>query len=314
MAKIAGTVTTTDIKGNREDLSDMIYNISPTETPLLSAAGKDDADAIFTEWQIDALATADGANFQPEGNVNTFALPAMTTRVGNVCQISDKTAIVSGTVDAVKKAGRKNEMGYQMAKRSKELKRDIATIMTANQAAASADPRKTGGILAWLKTNVSLGATGVNPVYTTSPTGTRTDGTQRAFTEVILKAVLSSMFDNGAEGKNIYMSGTQKQVFSTFTGQYAKTFDTSKIGPSAIIASADVYVGDFNTLKVVPNRFQRSRDVLIIDPEFLKIAYLRPFHTEALAKDGDANKRVIRAEWALKVLNEAAHGLVADLT
>src|SRR3954470_12354856 len=126
MAKLAGTVLQSDIKGGREDMSDMIYNISPTDVPMFTAAGKDDADAVFTEWKIDSLAAADGNNAQPEGNEHTFALPAFTTRIGDYCQISDKTAIVAGTTEAVKKAGRKNEMGYQMAKRSKELKRDLA--------------------------------------------------------------------------------------------------------------------------------------------------------------------------------------------
>jgi hypothetical protein len=315
MAKLTGTYVTGDAKGLREDLSDMIYNISPEKTPMLSLLKRDKADAVLTEWQTDSLTDAVTTNAVSEGNEATYATPAATSRIGNYCQISEKTARVSGTLDAVKKAGRKNEMGYQMAKKSAELKRDIAMTITANQAASGSEPRKSAGLLAWLFTNVDKEATGVDPVYTTLPNDDRTDSASpRAFTETILENVLTQCWNEGAEPSHIFMGSFQKNAFSAFAGNYSKTFDTSKIGPSAVIAAADVYVGDFGTLKVIPHRWQRGRDVFVIDPEYLAVAYLRPFHSEAMAKTGDATNRVIRAEWTLKVLNEKAHGAAVDLT
>lgn len=317
MAKFTGTYVTGDARGLREDLSDMIYNISPEKTPMLSALGKGKAKAALHEWQTDALADADTTNYRAEGNEATFSTPTATQRVGNYCQISDKTALVSGSLEAVDKAGRKSEMGYQMAKRSAELKRDIAMSITSNQAATGTDPRKSAGLLAWLKTNVNKSANGVDPIYTSLPDDDRTDGTSadlRTFAETHLQDVLTQCWNEGADPSSVYMGSFQKNLFSGFTGDYAKTFDTSKVAPSAIIASADVYVGDFGTVKVIPHRWQRGRDVFVLDHEFLSIDYLRPFHSESLAKTGDGNKRVIRAEWTLKVHNEKAHGAIVDLT
>jgi hypothetical protein len=317
MAKLTGAYVTGDAKGLREDLSDMIYNISPEKTPMLSLIGRDKAEAVLTEWQTDSLTDAVTTNAVSEANEASYATPSATTRIGNYCQISEKTARVSGTMDAVRKAGRKNEMGYQMAKTSAELKRDIAFTITANQAASGSDPRKSAGLLAWLFSNVDKGANGVNPSYTTLPNDDRTDGTSgdlRTFTETLLENVLTDCWDNGAEPTHIFMGSFQKNLFSAFSGNYSKTFDTSKVAPSAVIAAADVYVGDFGTLKVIPHRWQRGRDVFVIDPEYLAVAYLRPFHSEAMAKTGDASNRVIRAEWTLKVKNEKAHGAIVDLT
>lgn len=312
MAKLTGTVTTGDIKGAREDLSDMIYNITPRKTPLMSSIGKGKATGTLHEWQIDTLADP-VANAQPEGNEHTFALPGFTTRLGNACQISDKTAIASGTADAVKKAGRGKEMAYQMSKRAPELKRDIETALFANTAASSSDPRVSAGLGAWIKTNDDFGATGASPVYTTFPSAARTDGTQRAVTETMLKNVLQLAWQRGGEPDYVSVGAFVKQAISSFSGVASKVYNLNKAESGTIVASADVYVGEFGTLHVHANRYQRTRDLWVLDREHLGIAFLRPFHSEPLAKTGDAHKRVIRAEWTLEVKNEEAHGLVADL-
>src|SRR5690242_3453632 len=156
MAKVSGTMVTSDVVGDREDLTDNIYMLSPTATPLMSMIGREKCTNTLHEWQIDTLADPDCANAQPEGNEAAFTDPAQTTRVGNHNQISTKTAIISGSVEAQKRAGRKSEMARQLMKRTKELKRDMETILFANQGADSADPRKLGGLEAWLKTNTDF--------------------------------------------------------------------------------------------------------------------------------------------------------------
>jgi len=317
MATLTGAYTTGDAKGLREDLSDMIYNISPTKTPMLQDIGRGDANAVLHEWQTDSLTDAVTTNYVAEANDASFATPDATVRLGNYCQISEKTAAVSGTLDRVRKAGRKSDMGYVMAKKSAELKRDIASSITSNTAASGSSPRNSAGLLAWLKSNVDYAtASGGNPSYTTLPNDDRTDATTgdlRTFQETQLTSVLSSCWANGAEPTDIYMGSFAKAAFSAFNGQYDKVFNTSCAKSSAIVASADVYVGDFGTLKVIPHRWQRGRDVFILDPEYVAVAYLRPFESEQLAKTGDATKRVIRAEWTLEMKNEKAHGAVLDL-
>lgn len=315
MAAISGTYLTTTAKGIREDLTDMISNISPEKTPLMAMAGKGKSENTLHEWQVDALAAPDTANAKAEGNDASFTVPTPTVRIGNVMQISDKTAIVGGTLEEVRKAGRKSEMGLQMAKRSAELKRDIESIILSNQAADSSDPRKTGSLLAFLKTNVSIGTgSAANPSYTTLPNAVRVDGTQRALTEQLLKDVNALAWAEGGEPRTIMVNAFNKSKVSGFAGNATRTYNLNSDKPGAVVASVDVYVGEFGTLKVVPNRWQRARDLFVLDPEYISIVYLRGFHQEKLAKTGDAEKRIIRAEWGLKIHNEKAHAAIYDLT
>lgn len=317
MAKFTGTMVTTDAKGLREDLTDLISNISPTKTPLMSMIGRSKAKAVLHEWQIDTLATPSTSNQKAEGNEATYATPSSTQRIGNYVQISDKTCQTSGTLEAIDKAGRKSEMAYQMAKRGAELKRDMEANMFENIAASGTDPRKTGGLGAWLYTNTDFASgSGGDPVYTTLPNSARTDATAgdlRTFQETQLKSVISSAWTNGGEPSVAFMGAFAKAAFSGFDGEYTKTFETSKTAQAAIVAASDVYVSDFGVIKVVPSRFNRIRDVYVIDPEYMSVMYLRPFQTQDLAKTGDAEKKLLLVEWGLKVNNEAAHGAIFDL-
>lgn len=317
MAIISGTYLTYDVKGIREDLADVIYNISPEETPFLTMAKRFTAKAVLHEWQTDSLASPDTANAQLEGDEASFSTPAATTRVGNYCQISRKTAIVSGTNEAVDKAGRDSEMAYQIAKRSAELKRDMEAIALSNQAAVSGNQstaRKTASVLAFIKTNTNKGTGGADPSWTSVPTTARTDGTQRVFTEALLKDVVAKVYVSGGEPKVLMVPPAQKQVASTFTGIANIRYNVNGDKPAAIIGAADIYVSDFGNIEIVPNRFMRSRDALLLDPRYVGVAYLRPFKTEPLAKTGDAEKRMIVVEWCVRIGNEAAHGIIADLS
>jgi len=313
MSAISGTYITGSAKGIREDLTDAIYNISPEKTPFMNMAGRSDAKNTLHEWQTDSLASPDGSNFRNEGNDATFTTPSPTVRLGNYVQISDKTAIVSGTLEEVRKAGRKSEMAYQMAKRSAELKRDMETIALSNQAASGTDPRKTAGLPVWIKTNTSLGVGGANAVYTTLPNATRTDGTLRSITEAMVKTVAQNCWDQGAEPDTLMVGSSIKVAISAFAGNATKTLNLAGAKPGVIVQAMDVIVTDFGNLKVVPNRFQRGRDAFILDFEYLKLTFLRGFTQSPLAKSGDAEKRLILAEWGTEVDNEAAVGAVFDV-
>lgn len=321
MALVSGTATRYDMKGLREDLSDVIYNISPEETPFMSSAGKGPkASQTLVEWQTDSLAAVDTANAQLEGDDASYSTPAATVRVGNYCQISRKTLVLSGTLEAVDKAGRRSELAYQMAKRGAELKRDMENAFLqaqAGDAGGVGTARTLAGLNAWIKTNDSLGTSGASPTYTSGvPSAVRTDGTQRAFTETILKEVIQAVWTQGGTPKTLMVGPFNKGVVSGFSGIATRNFDMSNVKPSptAIIGAADVYVSNFGTLRVVPNRFQRERDAWVIDFDLVDVSYLRPFKTETLAKTGDAEKRMLLAEYTLRVKQEAGLGLCADLT
>lgn len=319
MATIATTYQTYQIKGIREQLSNLIYNIAPTDTPFMSNAGTGDKlENTFFEWQTDDLAAAVATNAQIEGDdVTTFEAATPTVRMGNYTQISRKEVIISDTAEVVNKAGRKSELAYQVSKRGSEIKRDIEKKLLANKAAvagAAGTARETASILAFIKTNVDKAAGGVNPVYTTLPNDVRTDGTPRAFTETMLKNAVQLQWNEGGKADTILVNGSQKVAISAFAGIATATFNQSTAKPSTIIGAADVYVSDFGTLYVVADRFMRSTDALILDFDLISLRYLRPFKTVPLAKTGDAEKRMLLAEFGLQVNQEKGLALVTDLS
>ena len=320
MTMQATAFTPYDAKGNREDLSDYIYNIDPTETPLMNMAGRGKATNTLHEWQTEALAAASSANQQLDGDlVTTFTAVTASVRVGNYQNISRKLFAVSGSQEAVNHAGRQSELAHVGVNKMAELKRDMEKAAFENLAGAAGSTtvaRVTAGLGAWLKTNTSIGTSGGNPTYTSGvPGAVRTDGTQRAFTETISKAVLSSMFTAGAKLDTLFVSAFNKGVHSGFSGIATKTVDLARAGADqrATIAGVDVYWGEFGTLKVIPSRLMRSRDAYYIDRRFISFTYLRPFFvkTPDLAFDGTA--KMVLVEWGLKIHNEAAHGIAADL-
>jgi hypothetical protein len=308
-----------DVIGDREDLTDVIYNISPTDTPFMSSVGKTKATAVLHEWQTDSLAAADGTNAAVEGADASSATLSPTTRVGNRTQISQKTIQISGTLESVDKAGRKSEKAYQLSKASSELKRDMEKILLSNQVAAagnSSTARTLGGLQAWINTNVSLGTSGVAGSLGTTA---KVDGTNRAFAEDQVKEVVREAYTNGGNPSVVMVSPAKKQEFSAFSGIAQQRYNADGNKPSTIVGAADIYLSDFGTLSVVPNRFMTAEAdsgevAFVLDPEYAAIAYLRPFQTNELAKAGDSEKTQLLVEYTLEVKNEAAHGLVGDLT
>lgn len=318
MAIVANTFTRYSAIGIREDLSNVIYNISPEETPFISNIGRESVKNTYFEWQTDALAAASSANAALEGDdVSSFTAVTPTARVGNYTQISTKNVVISGTVEALDKAGRRSELTYQLAKMGSELKRDMEAALLANQAAVAGNTttaRRTAGLPAWLTSNTDFGTGGADPTVGSTPTAARTDGTQRAFTETLLKTVLAETWTSGGNPKMLMVGAFNKQAASAFTGIATRFRDVPAGKQAQIIGAADVYVGDFGQITIVPNRFMRARDALIVDPEYASLAILRPIQQDELAKTGDAEKRLMLVEYGLKVSNQAAHGICADLT
>ena len=305
--------------GMREDLSDVIYNISPTDTPFMSSIGKTKATAVYHEWQTDSLAAA-AANAAVEGADASEATLSPTTRVGNRTQISQKTVGITGTLEAVDKAGRKSEKAYQLAKASSEIKRDMEFTLLNNtvqsNGSAGSTARVLGGLQTWLASNGDFGTGGSAGA---SGTTARTNGTNRTFTEALLQTVVKEVFESGGSPKVLMVTPAHKQTVSAFAGIAAQRYMAPADAPTTIIGAADVYMSDFGSMSVVPNRFMLSgnsaNDVaFVLDPEYAAVAYLRPFFTNDLAVTGDSAKTQLLVEYTLEVKNEAAHGVIADLS
>lgn len=310
-------------KAVREDLANVIYNISPEDTPFMSSVGRENVSNTYFEWQTDALASASTSNAQIEGDDATLDDRPATTRVGNYSQISRKVIGVSNTVEAVDKAGMKSYMAYEMAKASSELKRDMESTLLFNQAAVvgnSTTARKTAGLPAWLRTNTSKGVSGVDPTMSSTndgyPNAARTDGTQRAFTETMLGDAIQQVWAQGGDPKLALMGPVNKRKASSFAGIAANRMNQASSATKAfsIVAAADVYLSDFGKVSFVASRFQREREVFVVDPEYASVGFLRNFKTEDLARSGDSSKKMLICEYGLKVKTEKSHAIIADLT
>ena len=314
MAIVTNTFTSFDAKGIRESLADIISSISPEQVPFQSNVGSENVSNTYFEWQTDSLA-ATSKTAQIDGDdVGSFDAAAATTRVGNYTHILRRTTIVADNLSAQDLAGRNDELSYQLAKRGKELKRDIEAVLTDNNAQVagnSSTARETGGLGSWIATNDVFGSGGASP--TGDGTDARTDGTQAAFTEAMLKDAMQAAFSAGGEPSILMVGPHNKTVVSGFAGIAAQRYQAPSDSPTTNIGTADVYMSDFGTLNVVANRFSRDRDAFCLDPEYASVCYLRPIQQVELAKTGDAEKRMILAEFGLKVLNEGAHAGVFDL-
>jgi len=312
MGQVTGTFATNDMVGIREDLADVIYDISPFDVPYLSSVPHVEATNVTHEWQSDSLASA-ANNAAIEGADAPQNSASATTRLNNKTQISTKDARVTGTGRSVDTAGRSDELDYQILKRGRELKRDMETALLSNKAKVTGNDtlaRELAGIVSWIKTNES--ASGTAPA-TADGAATRTDGTQRAFTEDMLKAVLKDCFDEGGTPDVLMVGPFNRQQVSGFTGG---STSMQKAEDMTLHATFNVYGSDFGELRVIPNRFQRARDALVLQMDMWAVAFLpgRNMITFDIAKTGDSDARQVLSEYTLESRNEKASGIVADLT
>ena len=322
MAQPTNTFDTYDAVGNREDLSDKIYNVSPEKTPVVSAGVRNKANAKFFEWQRDTLASPNKDNAVIEGDERSGTALTATTRVGNYAQLFDKVAVVTTTQRAVKTAGRSEEMKYQIVMKAiPELKRDVeAMVLSGNAAVAgnSATARKSGGLGVFLYTNALHNGAGATASHTSgAPTTAITAGTNRAFTETLLKTAMQSVFTNSGEMPSmVSLTPSHKATFSGFTGIAQNRREAGR-KQAVIIGGADVYVSDFGELTIVPNYVQATaaaNTVYILNPEQYGVSVLQPYNTVPLAKTGHTDKEMVSVELGTWVGSEAAHAKIADLT
>ena len=316
MATPTNAVSTITAIGNREDLSNIIYDISPTQTPFLSGISHGPATATNHEWQTDTIGNA-APNAQIEGadSAATAAIPSV--RLGNNTQISTKTPMVTRSQRTVVSAGRGDELDYQIMKDAKLLKNDMETALLANKikvTGSASVARELAGIESWLSTNTNLGA-GAG-VAGSGGTVARIAGTARAFDEAFLKSVLASCWDNGGDPDTIMVGSTIKQAMSGIVnGGSAGAAQRVVDGNAATVHTAiDIYVSDFGSLAVVPNRFQVQDSMLVLQMDMFAMASLTEFEETPLAKAGDSDKVMIVSEYTLESRNEAASGIIADLT
>lgn len=306
--------------GEKEQLLDKIWDISPMDTPFLSSIGRSTATQVLVEWQTDSLRAAVTTNQAIEGDTATNTARVPTVRVGNHCQIADDVLEVSGTIQATSKAGRSTELGYQVPRAGRAIRRDMEANALSNNAAvagSSGTAREMAPMCSWIKSNTEIGTgAAANPTWTSGVPTVRTDGTQQALTETDFKSVVEQAWDAGGTPTLVMANKfNRRQISENFTGlsQTTVNLNTGNRNATGAIASIDFYVSDYGTLRIVPNRFQRERDLWVIDPSMATLPVLRNFRVQKLAKTADSERRLLNIEYTLQVNNEAAHGGVFDL-
>ena len=312
MAKVDDSFTTYDAQANREDLSDIIYNIDPFDTPMMTAAGRRNVSNVLFDWQTESLPvevlTADVEGFELDRAAST-----PTVRENAIVQINHRDATISGTQEASDPAGKRSEMAHQMALVGKALKRDCESVMfgtaQVQENGNATTARTTRALINWLETNTTFGAGGADPVVATNTA--ITDGTQVAFTEDMLNDTIQSCYENGAEPSLMFVGPYNKRVVSTFVG---RANSRHMISAKKVVNSVTLYASDFGDFKVLPSRWIRPRDAFLMDPRYYRVAYFRNFQRSKIAKIGDAETNMLVVEYGLQVDNEAAHGAIRDLT
>lgn len=310
MAKVTNAFETRDAKGNREDLADAIYNIDPFDTPFLNTVGRRNVSNTSFDWQTEELPGADSGNAQPEGFELARTAGQPTVRRRNVAQISKRDATVTGSQEKANAAGKSSEMAHQMALKSKVLKNDIEKIALSDQALDDGTDdgiRRTRALGHWLQTNVSRGAGGANAA---SETAAVTAGTQRALTEGLVRTTMQACFDNGATPSILFTGSVNKLAVDGFQG---RSNTRHNVDANKAVQGISLYASDFGDLKVVLDRWLPQDRVVLLDPEYARIAFYRGFQQKPLGTIGDAETRMILAEWGVQVDNEKAHGAVFDL-
>ena len=321
MAQATGTTDVYDLVGLAEDVEDIIFNISPTDTPLLTMAKRKKVTAINHQWQTDSLAAA-GANRSIEGDDSTYATASPTTMLSNYAQIAKKTVIVSGTADAVRKYGRKEEFAYQIAKKGKELKRDMEFAIVQNQvssAGGSGTARSSAGIEVMI-INRQLGTnntTGTTPGYAAGVWGAVTDGTAATMVETDLVGALELAWQDGGDPSVILVNSTLKKRIASFAGASAYagvSVNQGRTAQGVVVGGVDLYISDFGEHKIKLDRFMRTGTVLCLDPEYVSVGFLRPIKFEERAKTGDATRGEILTEFTFIAENPDAHSKVQSVS
>ena len=327
MAQGTNTYDRYDITGSREDLSKMIYMISPTEVPVQSNIGMSSSDAIFKEWQTDSLPAATDI-MKIDGDQFSADAIAATTRLGNYHQIAWYGLLVSRRADIVNKAGRRSETGYQIARHGKALRRSSEVTITTRKRSVvgtSSTAGQLAGIPAWIATNDQLGASGSSPTLSGgTPNSAGTVGTARAFTEQYLDTAVLNCYDDGGNPDALYPSTRLKAALSKYlfssSSRVATQYQDQGRKPmkgTTVVGAVDVFVSDFFVLDIVPDRFTPSgasaTEVMLLDSEYWEMSFLSPYHIKDIADDGDATRRMLIVDYTVCAKHEGASAVVAAI-
>jgi len=332
----AADLAAVDFKGLiNEDVMQQIWDISMIPLPFTDSIGSDSTSNAYTEWTQDRLQAQDLDNAQVDG-ADTIANNDTNTgkRVGNQHQISTKTIKVSSRARNSNTIGFSDTLAYQVMMRQREARRDVEGIALSNQASVADDgdsiPGRAGGFYAWLETNTSRGVGGADGGFAAGIVAAPTPGEGRGLTETLVRDIAQAVWVQGGNPSKLHSIPDVIRQLSEYmftSSARIATLQRNEQGMSAATAvgTVNVFLTDFGvTLEMVPNRLDNTylsgdtvpipvANVGIYDPEYVTLGYMQGWRVEELQKSGLADNRQVAADWTLKVLNEEAHGVIADV-
>ena len=336
MPKVTNAFTTYQAVGNREDLSNVIYNIDPFDTPVMSAIRRRNVKNRLFDWQTEYLpnvaptvvpgtgAMDPATNAQFEGFALAPSQAQPTIRQNNVTQISKRDATISGSQEESDAAGKGSEMSHQMAMAGKVLKSDMETAMCSRQPRIDGNDtgpaaRVTEGITHWLaRAKDKTGAVGGAIAPATSVAGLPVLATDLfpaptgvPLTEAMVGDAMQKAYTNGASPTLMVVPSGPKRTVSTFTG---RSTTQVLVGKTEVVSTVDVIATDFGRIKVIPSRWLPPDVGLLIDADYLAVAFFRSFKQYLMARTGDAETRMLIVEWGVEVRNPLAHILLNGIT
>lgn len=318
MAAPTNTVVTLSAVGNREDLQDQVYRISPEKTPFTTNIGTATAKAVYHEYTTEDLDEPDATNIHLEGDDVTTFEKNTRAREGNYTSIFRKSVIVSGSQEAVDTAGVPSEYARQKLLKGIEARRDMEVRFLGNFGSgqeSGSTPRAAAGVQAMLRSNTDWGAGGVAGSFASNTFTAATPGTARSFDESQVKDIMQAAFDSGAELTQLYMGSKHKREFSEFPGIAETRNAVKQSGNNTIVGAMDIYLSDFGDLRAIPVQRGLTDAVVAIDPQYFKVATLkgRGWGFQKLAKTGDNMKGFTLGEKTLCVTNEKAGAVIGAL-
>lgn len=316
---MANTYTVYEVIGKKEDVSDIITNISPTTTPFQSMIGKESVNNVLFQWQEDTLASA-AANAQYDGFDASEVAAAPTTVRTSYTQILAKAIKVATTTDKVSTYGRAKETAYQLSKRAAELKRDLEYVMLNKQAGGAGTLNNVTLTSLGNSANVASDAARTMKSFqaqvdssTYSALLTKTGGTSTAMSETNLNTVLAALFANGADPRYLMIPPGEAlgiAGFASASGRYRFADNADADASRRIVNVIDLYVSPYGEVKVILNRFMAADDHLVFDPDMWKLCVLRPWTREPLAKVGDSERHLLVGEYSLKHKHYGSSGII----
>jgi len=318
MPTVTNAFTSYNATANREDLSNAIYNIDPFDTPVMSAIRRRNVKNRIFDWQTEHLPLVNPNNAQLEGFLLSNNPATPTVRTNNCTQISERDATVSGSQEEMDAAGKGSEMAHQMALAAKVLKSDMEVMLCSRQPRNDGNnttptARVTEGFAHWLARAVDKNS---NPLAAIAP-GTITTGvpvlstdafpapgTPVSLTEAMLNNAMQQAYTNGASPTMWILPPGPKRTASTFVG---RSTTQVLVGKTEVVSTVDVFATDFGRVKALPSRWTAIDVGLLIDPDYAAVAFFRAFRQYLMARVGDAETRMIVAEWGLEMRNNLAH-------